>query len=96
MSDDCPCTPVATFIAKTEGRFNLIEEKFHNSSEQVHRMAMEMKESAAQIEQSVRAVLKMQNSIETQNARFKAGQKQFTSHRTWLKKLTYGAAAPGR
>jgi len=92
MSDDCPCTPMAAFIAETEGRFNLIEEKFRNSSEQVHHMAMGMKESAAQIEQSVRAVLKIQNSIEQQNARLKAGQGQFTSHKIWLKRLTYGAA----
>ena len=33
MQEDCPCTPVAAFMAETAGKYDLIEEKLKNSAE---------------------------------------------------------------
>ena len=104
MPDDCPCTPMTKFVAETEGRFNVIEERFHRHADRVKDLAGDMTASATQMKEGVAAITSMQTVIEKQNLLLKQGQKKFeviekihrennTSVRAWLRKLTYGAAA---
>ena len=77
MSDECPCIPMTKFVAETEGRFNLIEEKFHAHADRAQDLAEGMGKAATQIEQGVKMILEMQHIVTTQNDRLKQGQERF-------------------